>query len=910
MRSHRYLLLATAAAVLASNPAWAQDAAKADQAEAPAAQSAEGESKPDDIIVTADRREQNLQNYGGTAAVLSGEDLKKTGIISLAGLNDSLPGVTVSNINNQLEIYIRGIGTNNNTELGDPGTATHFDGIYIPRTAGLGPAFFDVRSVEVNYGPQGTLRGRNSTGGSVNVISYAPKLNTFEGQLGAGYGNFDHIDSFGFINVPIGNRAAVRVSGSFNSHGAYYRNVGPIPSTLAPEQADDRGVRAQLLFKPISRLSINVAGDYNSQTGTGYTGTNFSSFLGVEGGLINQANQIRDPRAVITGPVSPFDRTEHYGIRGKIRWEGDGLISAEYNGSYRVLNRRFGGAQPQAPFYPDFVADLDRANPSRALALAAALADDYSQFLTLSGSNSIYQEFRLFSDTAPLVYSLGGNYFHEDQRTYLASVADNNAFFQGNEFNTRTQSDAFAFFGDATYSVTPRFRLTGGIRYTDDRKSRTGIAARYGLALGAVDFNCCAGIRLGTPGFQFNGFGRTNFNPDANNNGTITNQEIVNFYLDGIRSFGSRDTFLPAFSNAIAAYNAGNPNSTAGGPGCFNSPRFTFFTCAPNGNYTFAVPFSDQIFQQQGQVRSSFVDWRVRGEYDLGEDHLVYALVSRGHKSAGFNDNLGNLGIAPTYRPESVTLFEVGTKNKFLIGGRQAIFNASLFYNRYKDQQLTALLSVDQALTAAAAAGQAGQLPANSSGNLVVSYTFNAADNQIYGAQVDGSVILPAGFKLGLNALWLEANVVNADPIEDFRFQRDVNSVDSVPRSINGNRLPRTSRWQVNGSVAQAIPAARFGGTFDWLFQVAWRSSSFQTIFNSVDFRFPNAPRAFLDDRLSGYVTFNAAAGLSSGRYRFEAYVNNLTDQTHAAALLVSQFANSRFYTNPRIYGARFRVGF
>ena len=94
------------------------------------------------------------------------------------------------------------------------------------------------------------------------------------------------------------------------------------------------------------------------------------------------------------------------------------------------------------------------------------------------------------------------------------------------------------------------------------------------------------------------------------------------------------------------------------------------------------------------------------------------------------------------------------------------------------------------------------------------------------------------------------------------------------------------------------------------LVQAAYRSGSYQTIFNSIDYRFPTAPRAFLDDRLSGYTTFNAAAGVTSGPYRFEVYANNFTNSTHAAALLISQFVNSRYYTNPRLIGARARVSF
>ena len=889
-----------------SAPAIAQDDSAPKPKPVPVASASPTDSvTPGEIIVTADRREQSIQKYGGTASVVSGEDLKKVGINSLFGLNDSLPGVTVSNIDNNIEIYIRGIGTNNETELGDPAAATHFDNIYIPRTAGLGPAFFDIKQVEVNYGPQGTLRGRNSTAGTVNVTSYPPKLGKFEGQIGAGYGNYNHVETFAFVNLPVGDKVAFRVSGNFNRHDAYYKNVGPIPSTRAPQEADDRGIRAQVLFQPTQQLRVLVSGDYNRAVGTGYFGTNFSQFLGIAGGLTNQANQIKDPRAVIQGPVSPFDSTKHYGIRGNIRWDGDGPVSVEYNGSYRVLERRNGGAGPIVPFYPNYLADLAIDNGPG----GRAAFDNYSQYLNLANSKSQYHELRFFNDTAPLVYSAGANYFTENQKTYLASVADDNPFFSGLEFNTRTKDKAYAVFADATYSVAPHFRLTGGVRYTDDKKSRTGVAARYGFALGAADFNCCGPLRLGTPGFQFNGFNRTIFNPDVNNDASITNQEAINFYLNGIKSFGARDTFLSAFSNAIAQYPT-NPNAVAGGPGCYFSTHLTYFNCAANGNYTYAVPFGGQIFQQKGSVSSNFIDWRVRAEADLGQDHLAYALVSRGHKSAGFNDNLGNLGFAPTYKPESVTLFEVGSKNKFDVGGHPLTLNGALFYNRYKDQQLSALLSVNQIITQIAQFTPTVTLPPNSSGNLVVSYTFNAATDETYGAQLTGSIVLPGHFKFGLDALYLKTKVLKADLIQDFRFQGDVNGTDAILRSIVGHELPRTPHWQLNASLAQAVSLGSNGAVFDWVVQAAYRSGSFQTIFNSIDYRFPNTPRAFLDDRLSGYATFNAAAGVTSGPYRFEVYANNFTNSTHAAALLISQFVNSRYYTNPRLIGARARVSF
>jgi iron complex outermembrane recepter protein len=130
----------------------------------------------DEIVVTADRREQKLQDYAGTAATFSGDALRKQGVQDITDLNDVLPGLTVANNGGNIEVWIRGAGSSNNTELGDPAAATHFEGVYLPRPAGLGSAFFDIERVEVNVGPQGTLRGRNATAGSVNVIAWKPGL--------------------------------------------------------------------------------------------------------------------------------------------------------------------------------------------------------------------------------------------------------------------------------------------------------------------------------------------------------------------------------------------------------------------------------------------------------------------------------------------------------------------------------------------------------------------------------------------------------------------------------------------------------------------------------------------------------------------------------------------------------------
>jgi iron complex outermembrane recepter protein len=135
------LAISTATCAIFVAPAHAQSGPSVPAAE----EQADTDSK--EIVVTADRREQKLQDYAGTAATFSGDALKELGVQDITDLNDALPGLTVANNGGNIEVWIRGVGSSNNTELGDPAAATHFEGVYLPRPAGLGSAFFDIERV-------------------------------------------------------------------------------------------------------------------------------------------------------------------------------------------------------------------------------------------------------------------------------------------------------------------------------------------------------------------------------------------------------------------------------------------------------------------------------------------------------------------------------------------------------------------------------------------------------------------------------------------------------------------------------------------------------------------------------------------------------------------------------------------
>lgn len=901
MAKIRTLLVLGVSFTALASPAYAQadpatpapvseDEKPADEATAEPAPASDDE----EIVITADRREQRLQDYAGTAATFTGDDLKKRGIQSISDLNDVLPGLTVANNGANREVWIRGIGSSNNTELGDPAAATHWDGVYLPRPSGIGSAFFDVQRVEVNVGPQGTLRGRNATAGSVNVITWKPGLGVWDGEVEAEYGNYEQMVIRGMVNVPLGQTAAFRLSGMGLKHRSYYNNVGPVEDVGGAEAEKNFALRGQLLWEPSDRWRFLVAADYMHETGSGWTGSNYANPLG--NGI--DPGDIRDPRDVVSRAFTPDLDIKHRGIRGEITYDA-GPFKIDYIGSYRHVTTDYNAATPISPFYPGLLDNL--------AALPGTLEeelDNFSRFQSYNDSKSQFHELRLHQDKGPLVWSVGGMYFREDQYAFLGSTGDRGLFFQGVEFNMPdVDAESYGIYGDATYSVTPKARVTAGLRYTNDKKSREGVAARYGFALGDGNFSCCGGVRVGTEGFQFAIQDRTIFNPDADGNGIVSDAEVVNFYFDGVSQFGARDNIDNIFANGPFGYNPG------ANPTCEDTITGDFFTCdgfEGSGQFTYGVPFQGQIFRQTGKMRQKFLDWRLRGEYDITDRNLVYGLIATGHKSGGFNDNLGDLGVAPTYKPEKVTLYELGTKNVFFLGGMRTRLNGSLFYNDYKDQVLTSLLSVAQAIDLSGL--PEAELPPNTSGALVVSYSYNAASSKIYGANIEGGFDLPYNINLNYNLLWLEAKVVKADPIQDFRYQADVDPGNAVFRSISGKRLPRTPRLQMNASLGQSIDVG--SGKVDYIASAGYRSSSYMTIFNGEDFT-PLTPERRLDDKVDGYWTFDVGAGYSHGRdgkIRIEGYINNLTDAVHESAIIITQFDNTRFFTRPRTYGARIRL--
>ncbi|MGC4250941.1 MAG: TonB-dependent receptor plug domain-containing protein [Sphingobium sp.] len=177
-----------------------------------------------DIVVTATRSETLLSKTPISMTALSATSLRDGGVTDARALSESVPNVAITQSGDSVRISIRGVTSTDTTDKGDPSAAFLLDGIYIGRPASvLGSSFYDLDRVEVLRGPQGTLYGRNTTAGVINVISKRP-TDRFEASLDGSYGNFGKADVTGMINVPLGAGLGVRAAVNYQvQDDPYYR---------------------------------------------------------------------------------------------------------------------------------------------------------------------------------------------------------------------------------------------------------------------------------------------------------------------------------------------------------------------------------------------------------------------------------------------------------------------------------------------------------------------------------------------------------------------------------------------------------------------------------------------------------------------------------------------------------------
>lgn len=208
-----------------------------------------------EVVVTAERRVQNLQELPISATVVSGEQLAQRGVSSIADVQRIAPSLAINTYNRSTFINIRGIGIAQSAPTSTPGVAYYINGALIPHEQTISMSFYDLESVQVLRGPQGTLTGQNSTGGAVYVTTPKPKLGDLFGYVDQTFSNYAGSRTIGAINLPIGPMFAMRVGGIIDKRDSFTTNVA---SPSQPGDINVAAIRGDLAFTPNDTWTANL----------------------------------------------------------------------------------------------------------------------------------------------------------------------------------------------------------------------------------------------------------------------------------------------------------------------------------------------------------------------------------------------------------------------------------------------------------------------------------------------------------------------------------------------------------------------------------------------------------------------------------------------------------------------------
>lgn len=401
-----------------------------------------------EIIVTAQRRSENLQRAALAVSAVSGSDLIKRDISQPDNLSKLVPALVVQPSGGSASnFYVRGVGGQAGSPANENAVAFAVDGVFIGRPTGVTGNFYDLERVEVLKGPQGTLYGRNATGGAINLITRKPSLSELGADLTFQYGNYNNIRVVAAANLPVSDTLALRVAGQINRHDGYI--------SQGYDDENSQSVRGGLLWKPSSAVSVLLAADYSNQDSRGQGSVVVPDSRVPLAPPLDARISGADPisiaavRAAFPGPLNSgvvrppktdgFNRGDTYGVSATV--EADlGFATLTVIPAYRK-------SSPNYLYYSTgFFGLTDEDNRQYSL------------------------ETRLSSpDNQPLRYVVGGYFFDQQQNAQtLFSQGDTNN--TANIYDTKTRS--YAAFGEASYEIFSNFRIVAGGRYTKEEKDQ------------------------------------------------------------------------------------------------------------------------------------------------------------------------------------------------------------------------------------------------------------------------------------------------------------------------------------------------------------------------------------------------------------------------------------------------------
>ena len=410
----------------------------------------------EEVIVTATKREQSIYDVPVAVSAFTAATIEKQGIVDLTDVGKFVPNLNVTGFSaghtSSVNAFIRGIGLQDHLITTDPGVGVYVDGVYLGRQVGQNWSLANIERIEVLRGPQGTLYGRNSIGGAINIITKQPG-DEQGGQFRATVGTRGRLNGDIYYNTPLGESFAISFTGSYTSRDGLGDFVNVDTSTEVGEMSEWSG-RVAAKWQPTDTFSILFAYDKNDGEGGLRPYTTFidevpNGFLYQQG--YRNTDVSSDPYDNNTGQVDQVDLTnEADGYAFTVDWAMTENLDAKLIYSDRSS---------------EYSSGLDD----------DSLFDDTMSFPEVGYADQKSTELQINGQFGALDFVTGLYYFEEDgenfqHRTVFQGPPANNPFALG-DFRLGQKMDSQAIYANIGFQVSDRLRLSGGLRYTEDEKT-------------------------------------------------------------------------------------------------------------------------------------------------------------------------------------------------------------------------------------------------------------------------------------------------------------------------------------------------------------------------------------------------------------------------------------------------------
>ena len=428
----------------------------------------------EEVIVTAQKREQSAQDVGIAITALTGDQMRALGYTNAQEVTALAPGVSTLQPNGEANysIGIRGVANNDFTTNVESPIAIYVDEVYISQMSGAGFLLFDVERVEILRGPQGTLFGRNATGGLVQYVTVKPS-NEMSGYGSLTYGRFNRVKAQGAVNLPISDTISARLSVATHQGDGYVTNRLKPGSKL--NNANELAIRAQLLFSPSDNMNILL----NARQGSQDIRTGFFEFRSAlfpdgeytPGQPVPELGNYEDTDGDIYAGDYDFEGRNDLatdGLTVTINWSNDSIKLTSIT-DYQTVKR-------------DYIEDSD-ASPV-----------DYFDFFLTTDSKQFSQELRLEGESDKLKWVTGLYYLdldNQDSNGGITRVLFETLFglpvedidelvfglppdprgINGVRNPYRTQTESWSLFGQGEYAVSDKVSIIAGLRWIKEDKS-------------------------------------------------------------------------------------------------------------------------------------------------------------------------------------------------------------------------------------------------------------------------------------------------------------------------------------------------------------------------------------------------------------------------------------------------------